>query len=176
MTNYQLNNITLHTLNPKAATGVLLAGSRHLPCALGKSGIASRKYEGDGATPRGRMSLLRVYYRPDRLRPPKTGLPALPLNPQMGWCDDPRDPNYNRPVPWPYTASAEQLWRQDHIYDLIVILGFNHFPCKKGSGSAIFWHLARPDFSATAGCIAIKKREMIKLLEYCNRATRLIIP
>ncbi len=93
----------------------------------------------------------------------------------MGWCDDPTDANYNQSVPWPYTTSAEHLWREDHIYDLIVVLDFNLAPCRKGRGSAIFWHLARDNFSPTAGCIAIEKKEMIKLLERCGPETRLIV-
>ncbi len=175
MKNYQPNNILLHTLNAASTTAVLSFGSRHLRCSLGRSGIRSRKLEGDGATPRGKMALVEVYYRPDRLKRPKTGLPAFPLTPTMGWCDDPRDPNYNQPVPWPYTASAEHLWRKDHLYDLIVILDFNLFPRKKHRGSAIFWHLCHHNFTPTEGCIAIEKKEMLKLLERCDSGTRLVV-
>lgn len=175
MNNYQLNNITLHTLKASATTGILSFGFQHLPCSLGRSGIKSRKYEGDGATPRGSMFLQYVYYRPDRLRRPKTALPVIPLTPTMGWCDEPGNPNYNQPVPWPYEASAEHLWREDHIYDLIVVLDFNLYPCRKCAGSAIFWHLAHDDFSPTAGCLAIEEKQMIKLLERCGHKTRVII-
>jgi len=175
MKNYQPDNITLHTLNASSTTGHLAFGSQHLRCALGRSGISARKHEGDGATPCGLMSLLSVYYRPDRLKRPKTGLPIYPLNPTMGWCDDPHDANYNQPVPWPYRASAEHLWREDHLYDLVVILDFNLGPRKKYAGSAIFWHLARNNFSPTEGCIAIEKKEMLKLLEICRPGTRLVV-
>ncbi len=175
MKNYQPNNITLHTLNAASTTAVLSFGSRHLRCSLGRSGIRSRKHEGDGATPRGKMALVEVYYRPDRLKRPKTGLPVFPLNPTMGWCDDPRDPNYNQPVPWPYTASAEHLWRKDHLYDLLVVLDFNLVPRKKHRGSAIFWHLCHHNFFPTEGCIAIERKEMLKLLERCGPGTRLVV-
>ena len=175
MKNYQLHTITLHALNATSTTGVLSLGARNLPCSLGKSGSGSRKREGDGLTPQGTLPLLWLYYRPDRLRRPKTLLPVYPLTQSMGWCDDPRDPNYNQPVPWPYQSSAEHLWRQDHIYDLIVVLGFNFNPCRKHNGSAIFWHLSRDNFSPTAGCIAIEKKEMLKLLERCGPQTRLIV-
>jgi len=175
MKNYQLNNITLHTLNASSTTGILSFGHQTLPCSLGRGGITSNKHEGDRATPRGKWPLLWVYYRPDRLRRPKTSLPAYPLTPDMGWCDEPIDANYNQPVPWPYKSSAEQLWREDHIYDLIVVLGYNLAPCRKGRGSAIFWHLAHNNFSPTAGCVAIWKKEMLKLLERCGPETRLIV-
>jgi len=175
MKKFQPDTIILHTLNATATTGALSFGSRHLRCSLGRAGTTSRKHEGDGATPRGSMPLLWVYYRPDRLTRPKTALPTYPLNPAMGWCDDPLDANYNQPVPWPSSTSAEHLWREDHIYDLIVVLDFNINPCSKGRGSAIFWHLSRNDFSPTAGCLAIEKKEMIKLLQSCGPGTRIII-
>jgi len=174
MKNYQLNNIILHTLNASSRTGVLSFASRQVPCCLGSAGIVSRKHESDGGTPRGILPLLRVYYRPDRVKRPKTQLPVYPLANTHGWCDEPRDPNYNQLVTWPYAASAEHLWRQDHIYDIIVVLGYNLRPCKKSAGSAVFWHLARDDFSPTAGCLAINKAEMIKMLELCGPKTRLL--
>lgn len=175
MKNYQPNNITVHTLNASSTTGVLSFGSKHMRCALGRGGISSQKHEGDGATPRGKMALVEVYYRPDRLKRPKTGLPVFPLGPAMGWCDDPNDRNYNQLVPWPYRASAEHLWRRDHLYDLIVVLDFNFGVRKRYAGSAIFWHLAHDDFSPTEGCIAIEKKEMIKMLEKCGPETRLLV-
>ena len=175
MKNNHHTRITLQTLNTSSTTGILSFAAQRLRCSLGRGGIKSIKREGDGATPRCIMPLLWVYYRPDRLSRPKTRLPTYPLNPAMGWCDDPYDANYNKPVPWPYTASAEHLWRDDHIYDLIVVLGFNILPNKKHCGSAIFWHLSREDFSPTAGCIAIKKNEMIKLLEKCSLKTKVAV-
>lgn len=175
MKNNQLYKITVHTLNASASTGRLLFGNRYLPCSLGRGGIRATKHEGDGATPRGNMQMHRLYFRPDRLRRPKSGLPTHALHPAMGWCDAPDDPNYNQLVSWPYQASAERLWRQDHIYDLFVVLGYNISPRKKFRGSAIFWHLAREDFSPTLGCIAIQKGEMIKLLEICTTQTSIIV-
>ncbi len=175
MKNPQPNTIILHTLNATSTTGTLSYGFQHLRCSLGRAGIKSRKHEGDGATPRGFLPLLWVYYRPDRLMRPTTGLPTYPLTPAMGWCDDSHDANYNQPVPWPYSASAEHLWREDHIYDLIVVLDFNINPCTKGRGSAIFWHLSHNNFSPTAGCIAIKKKEMLKVLQNCSPTTGIIV-
>jgi L,D-peptidoglycan transpeptidase YkuD (ErfK/YbiS/YcfS/YnhG family) len=97
-----------------------------------------------------------VLYRPDRLYPPETALPVAPIDPADGWCDDPEDPaNYNRPVTKPYAGSHEDLWRDERVYDLIVVLGFNDDPPVAGAGSAIFLHVARDGFAPTAGCVAL---------------------
>jgi L,D-peptidoglycan transpeptidase YkuD (ErfK/YbiS/YcfS/YnhG family) len=96
-----------------------------------------------------------VFYRADRISKPATGLPLRALEKDDGWCDAPGDPNYNRPVKLPYPGSAEQMWREDHLYDLVAVLGYNDEPVVPGKGSAIFLHLARPDFSATHGCVAL---------------------
>jgi L,D-peptidoglycan transpeptidase YkuD (ErfK/YbiS/YcfS/YnhG family) len=136
-----------------------------VPCALGPSGITAAKREGDGATPAGRFALRRVLYRPDRLaRPPVTGLPCLPLDPADGWSDDPADRRYNCPVRRPHGFSHEALWRSDDLYDIITILGHNDAPPVPGQGSAIFFHLARPDFSPTEGCIAVTREAMLAVL------------
>jgi L,D-peptidoglycan transpeptidase YkuD (ErfK/YbiS/YcfS/YnhG family) len=133
-------------------------------CALGPVGVAAEKREGDGATPAGRFVFRRLLYRPDRLAPPPTGLTLLPLAPSDGWCDEPGDPLYNRPVTLPYKARHEVLWRRDDIYDLIVVLGHNDDPVRPGAGSAVFLHVARPDFSPTAGCIVLAKHDLLTLL------------
>jgi len=135
-------------------------------CALGRGGVvpAALKREGDGSSPAGAWPLRRVLYRPDRGPPPTTGLPIQPIEPGDGWCDDPADPNYNRPVQLPYPASAEHLWREDGVYDLVVVLGHNDDPVAPGKGSAIFLHLARPDFEPTEGCVALARSDLETLL------------
>lgn len=139
---------------------------RTVRCALGRSGVvpASDKKEGDGATPAGAWPIRRVLYRPDRLPKPATTLEVAPLRPDDGWCDAPEDPNYNRPVRLPYPASHERLWRDDELYDLIVVLGYNDAPVVPEKGSAIFLHVARPDFGPTAGCVALAQAEVLDLL------------
>ena len=136
-------------------------------CAIGKSGIvpASRKREGDGASPGGIWAMRRVFYRPDRMDPPKTKLPVVPLRPQDGWCDDPADPLYNRPVTLPYPASCETLFRGDHVYDLIVELGHNDRPPIPGLGSAVFLHIAHDDYRGTEGCIALSVDDLLLVLD-----------
>jgi len=135
-----------------------------LRCALGRGGIRQRKREGDGITPAGRFGLVATFYRPDRVRRPRTGLPIAPLRPDSGWCDDPTDRRYNRPVRLPCPASHERLWRDDHLYDLLVVLDYNLTRPRRGAGSAIFLHLAAPGFAPTAGCVAVTEQAMRRLL------------
>jgi L,D-peptidoglycan transpeptidase YkuD (ErfK/YbiS/YcfS/YnhG family) len=106
----------------------------------------------------------RVLYRPDRGEAPVSGLPVAPLTPTDGWCDDPADPNYNRPVVLPYRASCEEMWREDELYDVVVILGHNSDPPVPGKGSAIFLHCAKADYSPTEGCVALAKADLLALL------------
>jgi L,D-peptidoglycan transpeptidase YkuD (ErfK/YbiS/YcfS/YnhG family) len=134
-------------------------------CALGRSGLSCDKREGDGATPIGIYPLRRVFYRPDRLQVPKTSLPVWPLDPQSGWCDAPDHPDYNRPVRLPFPASHELMWRDDHLYDLGVVLGHNDAPPMPYLGSAIFMHLAKADYAPTEGCIALSLADLSKLIE-----------
>lgn len=144
-------------------------------CALGRGGIRTDKREGDGATPVGRFPLRHVLYRPDRLAPPATALPVAPIAPEDGWCDDPADPAYNRPVRLPYPARHEELWRADEVYDVIVVLGHNDDPVVPGAGSAVFLHVARPDYAPTAGCVALAPGDLLRLLGDCPAASWLVV-
>ncbi|SCA56373.1 conserved hypothetical protein [Candidatus Terasakiella magnetica] len=133
-------------------------------CALGKSGMTQDKCEGDGATPLGTYALRRVLYRADRLEKPETILKTHAIKSYDGWCDAPNHPLYNRPVCLPFSASHEKLSREDHIYDIIVVLGHNDDPPIPGKGSAIFFHLARENYEGTEGCVAIKRADMLDIL------------
>jgi L,D-peptidoglycan transpeptidase YkuD (ErfK/YbiS/YcfS/YnhG family) len=135
-------------------------------CALGRSGVkpAIDKREGDGASPIGRWPIRRVMWRADKLTAPETALPMSPIRQADGWCDAADDPRYNQPVTHPYPASAEQLWRADDVYDVIVVLGHNDCPVVAGMGSAIFMHVARPDFSPTQGCVALALPDLLAVL------------
>lgn len=141
-------------------------GARLVGCALGPAGVieASAKREGDGATPLGVMPMRRVLFRPDRGPPPRTALPVAAIAPDDGWCDAPQDPAYNQPVKLPYPASAERMWRDDGLYDLVVILGYNDDPVEPDRGSAIFLHLARPDYAPTQGCVALARPDLEAVL------------
>jgi L,D-peptidoglycan transpeptidase YkuD (ErfK/YbiS/YcfS/YnhG family) len=140
-------------------------GPRAFRCALGRSGVlaADEKREGDGSSPVGVWPIRRLLYRPDVGLPP-TALPARPIARDDGWCDAPADPAYNRPVKLPYPASCEALWREDHVYDLVVVLGHNDDPPRPGLGSCIFLHLARADFSPTEGCVALARADLEAVL------------
>jgi L,D-peptidoglycan transpeptidase YkuD (ErfK/YbiS/YcfS/YnhG family) len=135
-------------------------------CALGKGGIvpAIDKREGDGASPIGNWPIRRVMFRADKLAPPHTSLPLTDIQPQDGWCDSADDDNYNLPVTHPYSASAERLWRDDDVYDVVVVLGHNDDPVVAELGSAIFMHVARPDYTPTEGCVALAKDDLLALL------------
>jgi L,D-peptidoglycan transpeptidase YkuD (ErfK/YbiS/YcfS/YnhG family) len=145
-------------------------------CALGRGGVRADKREGDGATPVGRFALRRVLYRPDRLDPPETGLPSDPIRPEDGWCDDPAHPDYNRPVALPFAASHEEMWRADEVYDVVVVLGHNDDPVVPGAGSAVFMHVARPDYEPTAGCVALALPDLLRLLRDCAPGDAITIP
>jgi L,D-peptidoglycan transpeptidase YkuD (ErfK/YbiS/YcfS/YnhG family) len=132
--------------------------------AVGRSGVAVNKREGDGATPVGTFPLTSGFYRPDRMAPPRSDLRVRALSPQDAWVDDPADRNYNRLVSLPYPAHAEQMWLDDAVYDLLVVIGYNMDPVVPDAGSAIFLHIARPDFSPTAGCIAVDKDVLVRLM------------
>lgn len=144
--------------------GVFEAFGRRFPCALGASGVRQDKYEGDHASPAGRFPLREVFYRADRLAHPRTGLPVRPIAPGDGWCDAADDPAYNRPVALPYSASAENLWRVDHVYDLIVVIGYNDAPVCPGKGSAIFLHIATDGYGPTEGCVALARNDLLTVL------------
>lgn len=144
--------------------GLLRTEYRVWPCNLGRSGQLAVKREGDGATPFGRFIPKRVYYRSDRVARPQTVLPIRPIHPDDGWCDRPGDRNYNRPVTLPYPASTERLWRDDSLYDIVVVLDYNELPRVQGRGSAIFMHIASADGAPTEGCIALTSGDLRAVL------------
>lgn len=132
--------------------------------SLGRGGVRAAKQEGDGATPAGLLPLRRVFYRADRGPRPQAAVPVEPLAPEDGWCDDPADTRYNTRVRLPYEARHEHLWRDDGVYDIIGVLGWNDSPVERGRGSAIFLHIARPDWQPTEGCIALAPADLRALL------------
>lgn len=153
--------------------GEILCDGRRYRCALGRIGVTQSKREGDGATPVGTFPLRRVLYRPDRLPRPATGLPVRAIRPDDGWCDDPDHPSYNRMVHLPFEAGHEPLWREDRLYDIVVEMGFNDDPPVPFRGSAIFLHVARPDFGPTLGCIAMALDDVLAVLSTSAGETRI---
>lgn len=150
-------------------------GESLLPCTWGRGGIRENKKEGDGATPIGTFPFRKVFYRADRLETPKTCLPLNLLTPQDGWCDDVADPAYNTHVQKPYKGRHEDLWRTDHLYDIIIVVGYNDAPVIKGKGSAIFVHLRRPESTPTDGCVALDLPDLLKILTEATSKSCLVI-
>lgn len=146
----------------------LIMGDKQYKCAIGKRGLVINKTEGDGGTPIGKYQLLFGYYRKDKVNVPKTaGLNLVAMDKKDGWCDDPKSPDYNQPIrittDYPYTY--ERLWRDhDDLYDVVVVISYNIDPIIAGKGSAIFFHIARDEYQATAGCVAVRKSDMLEIL------------
>lgn len=156
--------------------GHLVWSGGRVRCALGRGGIRIDKREGDGATPAGLYPLRRVLFRPDRVNRPHTALRTDRIDVADGWCDDAADPRYNRQVRLPYPARHEKLWLEEAIYDVIVVLGHNDAPVVPGAGSAVFLHVARPDYAPTAGCVAVALPDLLGLLTACGPGTEIRIP
>ena len=155
--------------------GWLVAGGSHIPVALGRSGILANKREGDNGTPRGRFRLVRLWWRPDRTPRPRTRLPVRRIGKHDGWCENPADRLYNRPVRVPDGAAGDRLWRQDRLYDMIIELDHNTRPRVAGRGSAVFIHVAREGFKPTAGCVALQAHRLQRLLEQVGPKTKIVI-
>ena len=146
-----------------------------LRCAIGRGGISWRKREGDGATPAGRLRLLDLHIRRDRVLPPTTPLPLRTIRRGDGWCDAPGDGRYNRTVRLPTPASHERMWREDHLYDVVGVLDWNVRPRASNHGSAIFLHLARAGYVPTEGCIALAPNDLRRLLAAVPRPEFLVM-
>jgi L,D-peptidoglycan transpeptidase YkuD (ErfK/YbiS/YcfS/YnhG family) len=155
--------------------GILLAGPRALPVVLGRGGIRANKFEGDGATPRGRFRPLRLWWRADRHWRPLTLLPTRRIGPTLAWCEDTVDRRYNRPFHRSACDGGDRLWREDHLYDFIVEIDHNARPRIAGRGSAVFVHVARPNRSPTAGCVALASKDLRRLLALLGPKTRIAI-
>lgn len=169
------SSVVVRTLCPSSCVARLHVGHRVFFCLVGKTGLTSRKREGDGASPRGTFRMVQLLERPDRGMTFVTGLPKKAIKSFDGWCDEVRDRNYNRPVRLPYPKSHEKLSRVDSAYDALVILDYNLHPRKRGAGSAIFFHLIRNGATHTEGCVAVSARDMRLILEACGPRTKVKI-
>ena len=143
--------------------------------ALGRGGILSNNFECDGATPRGRSRLLRLWWRADRLPRPRTRLPVRSIRGDDGWCEDPGDRRYNSAIRLAPGATGDRLQREDHLYDLVIELDHNTRPRVRNRGSAVFIHVARPGFAPTAGCVALRAGDLLRLLAHVGPESRIEI-
>ena len=168
--------LIVRRISAKNSRGWVEFGPFRWACALGRSGTSPLKREGDGATPSGRHRLLYGYFRPGQFPRVKAALPLKALKAGQGWCDAPSDGNYNREVRQPYKASAESLWRDDRLYDCIIVLDYNVCPRARGKGSVIFMHVARPGLLPTEGCIALRKSDLRILLAHLPLNASIVVP
>lgn len=165
----------VRAISQSSSLGRLCLGDQHYPCWLGRNGLAHRKREGDGKTPIGVWFLDQCYFRPDRLKPPPSGLKFVPLQRNMGWCETPVSAQYNQQVRLPFPFAHESMWREDGAYDIVISTTHNKRPRIRGFGSAIFFHLLREGGSHTAGCIALRMLDMRKVLARCGVKTALVL-
>ncbi len=144
-------------------------------CAVGRGGLTTNKVEGDHKTPVGEFKFKKIYYRKDRLGEMIFQIPFATIRENDGWCDDPKNKLYNQHVQFPFDASAERLFRDDDLYDIICVLNYNTNPIVPGKGSAIFLHICKSNFAGTEGCVAIEKKNILKLVNLIDFNTKLII-
>jgi L,D-peptidoglycan transpeptidase YkuD (ErfK/YbiS/YcfS/YnhG family) len=144
-------------------------------CALGKAGIRKKKKEGDNITPKGIYKIIKIYYRDDRIKKISSKFKLIKIRKNMGWCDDPKSKKYNQLIKLPNRYSHEKFFKKDNSYDLIVILNYNINPIIKNKGSAIFIHIAKKNYKSTAGCIALKKDDLLKLIKIIDTNTKIFI-
>ena len=162
-------------MNIKINKNYLLYKGYKLKCCIGKSGVKKAKKEGDLATPRGTFKIGFLYYRKDRVKLPKCKIKKKIIKKNMGWCNDYKSKKYNKEIKFPYNKSSEKLYKKENIYDLFLVIKYNTNPIIKKRGSAIFLHIAKKNYKPTAGCIAISKRDFIKILPLINNKTLITI-
>ena len=156
-------------------SGYLKYKNYKFKCALGKSGIREKRKEGDNITPKGTFNVIKIYYRGDRVKKLSSKFKLIKITKKMGWCDDPKSKKYNQLIALPTKYSHEILYRRDNIYDLILVLNYNMKPVIKNKGSAIFIHIAKKNYKKTLGCVALKKNDLIKILQIIKRKTKIKI-
>jgi len=153
----------------------LLYKGYKLKCSIGKSGITAFKKEGDSATPKGIFKLGTLYYRKDRIKLSKCKIKTKVIKKNMGWCDDIESSKYNKQINFPFKYRSEKLHRKDNIYDIFINIKYNYSPAIKGKGSAIFLHLINKKFRPTKGCVAILKKDFLKIIPIINKKTKILI-
>ena len=144
-------------------------------CAIGKKGIGRKQKEGDQITPRGIFRVKDILYRKDKINYLRSVIKKTQIKKNMGWCDDPKSKDYNKLIKYPFNYKSEKLYRSNNIYDIILVLDFNMHPIKKNKGSAIFIHISNNKYNPTQGCIAIKKKELLKLIKFIDKKTKIFI-
>src|SRR5579883_2203728 len=173
--NRPLSAVTIRPAAGNPCRGWMTGGGLTVPVALGRGGILANKREGDGGTPRGTFRPRQLWWRADRHVRPRTHLPVRPIGPEDAWCEDPGSRHYNRPLRLKAGSGGDRLTRADHLYDFIVEIDHNTRPRIAGRGSAVFLHLARPNYAPTAGCVSMSRAAMLQLLRRLSRKTKIVI-
>ena len=153
----------------------LTYGKYRVKCAIGKRGIGNKQKEGDQITPKGKFKIKIILYRKDRISNFSSKIAKLPIQKNMGWCDDPYSKDYNKLIKFPFKYSAEKLHRKDNTYDIILVLNYNLNPIRKRKGSAIFIHIAKKNYKKTLGCVAVSKKDLKKIIKKINKSTTIHI-
>ena len=156
-------------------SGLLKYKDLKFKCALGKAGVGKKRAEGDNITPKGTYKIIQIYYRKDRIKKISSKFKLIKINKNMGWCNDPRSKKYNQLIKLPSKYTYERLFRKDNLYDLILVLNYNINPIIKNKGSAIFIHITKNKYKKTAGCVALKKSNLLKLIKVVKKKTKVII-
>ena len=162
-------------MNIKINKNHLLYKGYKLKCCIGKSGTKKAKKEGDLATPKGTFKLGPLYYRKDRIKLPKCKIKKKIIKKNMGWCNDSKSSRYNKEINFPYNYSAEKLYKKENTYDLILLIKYNVSPVIKKRGSAIFLHIAKKNYQPTQGCVAISKKNFLKIITLIDNKTSVMI-
>ncbi len=144
-------------------------------CSVGKAGVSNNKKEGDLKTPKGLFKLGTIYFRKDRINLLKTKIKNKEIKKNMGWCDDIKSKKYNTQIKFPFKYNAEKLYRRDSLYDILIHIKYNNSPIVKNKGSAIFLHICKKNYSGTHGCIAIKKKDLLKIVTLIKKNTKILI-
>jgi L,D-peptidoglycan transpeptidase YkuD (ErfK/YbiS/YcfS/YnhG family) len=144
-------------------------------CALGKAGVKKKEKEGDNITPRGIFEITKILYRPDKIKKIKAFIRTIKIKKNMGWCDDSKSDYYNQQIKLPNKFGHERLYRNDNLYDIILVLNYNTNPIIKKKGSAIFIHVSKNSYEKTKGCIALKKKHLLKLIPLIKKNTKIKI-
>ena len=168
---HRVKTILVRPAPGQKTRAILQCGPLRIPAAIGRGGRTALKREGDGATPIAAMALLSGFLRGDRVARPATALPLRRIGKDLLWCDEPRHACYNRLVRTPFKPSHEEMHRPDGLYDLCLVLDWNVSERRRHRGSAIFFHLIRPGYEPTAGCVAVARRDMLRILPHLRRGT-----
>ena len=155
--------------------GFLTNENLKFKCSIGYNGLSSNKHEGDGCTPIGHFKIIKILYRPDKINDCEFLLDSEVINKLDGWCDDINSNLYNQKIKFPFELSAEHLYRNDDLYDVVCIIDYNLNPIIQGKGSAIFLHVASNDYSPTQGCVAIKKNELLQIAMKLDKGSTITI-